>query len=255
MTGPLIFTPEYYQRMRDLETRGWWNAGMRDVAEDVMALAHLATRGTMIDVGCGSGQTMTWFRTLRPEWETYGFDLALEGVAAARHFGERVLVGSALEIPLASASADIVVTLDVLQHLPLPDGDLAALAEMRRVLRPGGHLFVRTNAQAFPVTADDPTYNFRKYESRDLVKRLEMAGFEIVRLSRVNALLGLAEIPRELRATRDTGAGYHGLLADARSGQGVATALKRGWLRFEGRAVARGWRLPLGRTHIALCRR
>src|SRR4030095_5096768 len=30
VTTPRIFTPEYYARMRELETSGWWNAAMRD---------------------------------------------------------------------------------------------------------------------------------------------------------------------------------------------------------------------------------
>jgi hypothetical protein len=75
-----------------------------------------------------------------------------------------------------------------------------------------------------------------------------------VRLSRINAVLGLAEIPRELRARwASRTAGYHGLLAEPRS-RGAADRLKRWWLGVEGRAVARGVRLPVGRTILSLCR-
>ena len=254
--GPRIFTSEYYQRMRDLESRGWWNAGMREVAERMLGLASLPDGGHLVDVGCGSGQTMSWFRELRPGWTATGLDVALEAVRAARGLGEpRVLGGSALDLPLADASADLVITLDVLQHLPLDGGDRRALEEMRRVLRPGGWLFIRTNAQAFPVTHDDPEYNFHKYEPGELSAKLRDAGFGVVRLSRLNALLGLAEIPRELRASREVGDRYHGLLAAPSPRDGLASRLKRGWLALEGRAVVGGLRLPIGRTLIALCRR
>ena len=56
MTGPMIFTPEYYARMRALESNGWWNAAMRDVAARLLRLPGIAATGTMLDVGCGYGR-------------------------------------------------------------------------------------------------------------------------------------------------------------------------------------------------------
>lgn len=252
--APRIFTPDYYSRMSALESDSWWNAAMRDTAARLLAEADLPAEGLALDVGCGSGQTMSWLRTLHPAWRFTGIDIALEGLRAARAGREDVARASALRLPFPTGCADLVVTLDVVQHLPLPVGDLEALAEMRRVLRPGGWLLLRTNAQAFPRTDDDPAAQFRKYDERSLQAKLQAAGFEPVRLSRINAVLGLAEIPRELRARRASRtAGYHGLLAEPR-GRGSVDQLKRWWLRIEGRAVALGIRLPIGRTILSLCR-
>jgi len=253
--GPAIFTPEYYRHMRALESSSWWNAGMRDVAERLLARGDLPETGTLVDVGCGSGQTMAWFRTLRPEWKCLGLDIALDGLAAAKRLQEEVAAGSALDLPLSDNSADLLITLDVLQHLPLGGGDNRALSEMNRVLRPGGHLFVRTNAQAFPSTPDDAEYDFHKFEPEELRLKLTDAGFSVLRLSRVNALLGLAEIPRELRALRREGRTYHGILSTTSGRKGLTDDVKRRWLGLEGRAVARGLRLPFGRTLLAVCRR
>jgi SAM-dependent methyltransferase len=249
----MIFTPEYYARMRENEADGWWNAGMRGVAEMLLADAGLPQAGVLLDVGCGSGQTMRWFLRDRPRWRAAGLDVAGEGLHAARSLGQAVSRASALALPHADASADLVVTLDVIQHLPLGGGDRAALAEMRRVLRPGGWLLLRTNAQAFPRTTDDPAHDFHKYEPGELRAKLEGAGFRVHRLSRLNAMLGLAEIPREWRATRRRGAGYHGILTGAPR-HGRLDPLLAAWLRLEGRAVRHGWRLPLGRAIVALCR-
>jgi SAM-dependent methyltransferase len=252
--APAIFTPEYYRRMRELEASGWWNAGMRDAASSLLDLVQLPRAGTLLDVGCGSGQTLAWFRARRPEWNVLGIDVALDGLRAGRALGEAVSAASALDLPVRDHSVDLVVTLDVLQHLPLDGGDRHALAEIRRALRPGGHLLVRTNAQAFPVTPDDPDYNFHKYAAAELGRKLDEAGFEVLRLSRINALLGLAEIPREMKANRRAGRRYHGILARPAARSGLADRFKRQWLALEGRAVARGWTLPSGRTLIALCR-
>jgi SAM-dependent methyltransferase len=252
MSAPRIFAPEYYRRMRALEAASWWNAGMRDLAERMLRGADLPSHGMLLDVGCGSGQTMTWFRGRWPGWNTLGLDVAREGLHAARAGGEeRVLGGSALDLPLPDGCADAVITLDVLQHLPLGGGDAQALREIRRVLRPGGALFVRTNAQAFPHSPDDPCYSFHKYTPRELRRKLEVAGFVVRRIGRVNALFGLAEIPRELRARRSSAGSYVGLLAEVPK-RGAASRAKRAWLGVESTFVAAGLSLPLGRTLVAL---
>ena len=253
MTGPSIFTPEYYERMRALEAAGWWNAAMRDILSRAIAGSHLPATGVLLDVGCGSGGTLAWFSHAHPGWRLVGVDVAWEGLRAVPPLRSGIATrASALALPVRSASIDLIVTQDVLQHLPLDGGDIAALAEMRRVLKPGGVLVLRTNAQPIPRTADDHDYQFHRYETGELRRKLTSAGFVVERLGRVNALLGLAEIPRERKACRETGRAYHGILAVPRASR--LDALKRRWLSLEGRLVLRGWSLPLGRAHIARCR-
>ena len=255
MSAPRIFTAEYYARMRALESGSWWNAAMRDVAGMLLEDADLPAVGRVLDVGCGSGQTLAWFVNTFGAWETLGCDVAEDALAAAKPLADGVIRASALDLPVPDSSVDLVITLDVVQHLPIPGGDSIALAEMCRVLKPGGYLFLRTNAQAYPRVGDDLEYNFHKYMPDELQGKLEAAGFSTVRLSRLNAVLGLAEIPRELRARRSEQSEYRGILAQARPEPPLMTALKRGWLRLEGHAVRRGLRLPAGRTIVALCRR
>lgn len=253
MTAPKIFAPEYYTHMAALESASWWNSGMRDLADRLLSAQQLPATGAMLDVGCGSGQTMSWFRSRHPGWKTTGIDVAPEGLAAAAAAGEHVVEASALDLPFPAASFDVIITFDVLQHLPLDGGDRQALREMRRVLRPGGWLVIRTNAQAIPYTADDPAYNFHKYTSTELREKLTNAGFAVHRLGRVNALLGLAEIPRELAARGREGGGYVGLLSTVPP-RGLAWHLKRAWLRLEGACLSAGASVPLGRTHLVIAR-
>ena len=257
MNAPRIFTPEYYERMRDFESGSWWNAGMRDVAASMLDDVELPARGLLLDVGCGSGQTMAWFARQHPHWRRVGLDVAVDGLIAARRLGvTTVTSASALDLPITSESVDLVITLDVLQHLPLSGGDSRALSEIHRVLKPGGYAFIRTNAQSFPHVADDHTFQFHKYRIAELRSKLTRAHLRVVRIGRLNALLGLAEIPRELRARRDHPEhSYHGILAQPRSDRQWSANLKRAWLQIEGRAVRRNASLPLGRTIVALCRK
>jgi len=253
--APKIFTPEYYARMRQLEADSWWNSAMRDIAAGLLRDAWIPGRGLLLDAGCGSGQTMTWFAQEWRAWRSIGFDVAPEGLLAARRDGHTVVRASATDLPYPESCADLIITLDVLQHLPLHGGDDTALREMYRVLKPDGLLLIRTNAQSFPASADDAKFDFRKYTPSLLRARLTAAGFDILRLGRVNAVLGLAEIPREMRAGRQQESDYHGILATPRSATGFAGRIKRAWLGLEGRAMRLGWQLPLGRTIFALCRR
>ncbi len=224
---------------------------MRDVAARLLELAALGDNCTVLDVGCGSGQTLAWVQQTHPGWTTVGLDISQDALSDARGEHIDLVLASATNIPLARASTDLIITLDVLHHLPVDGGDSAALREMLRVLKPGGYLLFRTNAQSFPRKADDMTSSYRKYDPPDLRQKLVAAGFEIVRMGRVNAVLGLAEIPRELRARRRSDAG---ILAPQPSAPGRADSLKRAWLNLEGRAVLAGWRLPLGRSIVGLCR-
>lgn len=256
MTLPPIFTPEYYAHWREFEATSWWNAAMRDVAGLLLQQVSLPSAGRLLDVGCGSGQGMRWFHGLYPEWSSVGIDPGDEGLRAARADGfRRVILGSATDLPLPDASVDLVICLDVLQHLPLDGGDAAALSEMRRVLRPGGYVYIRTNAQAFPHTPDDPEAQWHKYEPGELRAKLQRANLTVLRLSRINALLGLAEIPRELRrAHHGRHSSYDVVRQRPRAQRSWAWHVKRAWLRIEGRAVRAGLRLPTGRSIVALCR-
>ncbi|MFN2602133.1 MAG: class I SAM-dependent methyltransferase [Gemmatimonadaceae bacterium] len=247
-----IFTPDYYARMRELEATSWWNEAMRDIAGMLIDRARIPSSGIFVDAGCASGQTMNWFVRRHPGWRGIGFDIAADGLEFAHKTGLRVSQATALSVPLRNNSVDLVISCDTLQHLPLDGGDASALREFFRVLRPGGALLLRTNAQSFPRAREDKEFSFRKYDPRSLRAKLFDAGFLTRVLGRCNAVLGLAEIPRELRAARTASGDYHGILAQPGGSLSVLDGLKKAWLRFEGRAVLAGLSLPLGRTLVVL---
>jgi SAM-dependent methyltransferase len=87
-----------------------------------------ATR--VLDAGCGEGILV----------EEYAGRLDIIGVDA-NYSSARVTLGSVTALPLPDASFDRALCLDVLEHLSYDDQP-RALAELFRVLRPGGELFV-----------------------------------------------------------------------------------------------------------------
>jgi SAM-dependent methyltransferase len=105
----------------------------------------LPAGGTAVDVGCGTGTFAIALASRRTDARVLGVDGDDEILAIAKGKPGSDAVewqdGLAQELPLADDSVDAVTTTLVLHHL-LPEDKRDALAEMRRVLRPGGRLHV-----------------------------------------------------------------------------------------------------------------
>jgi len=98
--------------------------------------------GVALDVGCGPGSvTAALARAVGPDGLALGVDISESMLARAVRAESGPQVGflraDAQRLPLREATADAVVCISVLQLVPDP---AAALAEMARVLRPGGRL-------------------------------------------------------------------------------------------------------------------
>ena len=96
-----------------------------------------------LDVGCGQGWYVARMRELG--YDVTGLDASAGQVARASRVIDRpalVRLGSVLAIPDADDSFDFVYTVNVLHHLPSVADQQRAFAEMVRVLRPGGVVFL-----------------------------------------------------------------------------------------------------------------
>lgn len=122
-----------------MRERRWRPALCRAVAED------LAPGATVVEVGSGTGTLAIALARSRPDAPVVGVDGDPAALRLARRKpgAERVTwrPGLAADLPLPDGSADRVVMSLLLHHLG-PEGKRAALAQARRVLRPGGRLHV-----------------------------------------------------------------------------------------------------------------
>jgi SAM-dependent methyltransferase len=118
-----------------------------------------------------------------------GMDLAPEAIALCRGRGVRAVRASLLALPFPDASFDAVTSFDVIYHEWVTD-DRAAVAEMARVLRPGGLLLVRVPALKVLWGAHDVVVQSRhRYTRGELVAVLEGCGLRIERATYCNSLL------------------------------------------------------------------
>ena len=117
-------------------------------AAHLFALGGPAPGERVLDVGSGSGvDALLAARAVGPQGRVVGIDLTAEMVGLARDAARQAKLsnlefreGQAEALPLADASIDVVLSNNVLNHLVIDKP--RALAELRRVLRPGGRLLL-----------------------------------------------------------------------------------------------------------------
>jgi SAM-dependent methyltransferase len=172
------------------ETRHFWFRGFRAF---VTPLVRQAAAGRpnlrILDCGCGTGANI---ELLDRFGRAYGFDLSETGLRIGRDAGRtRLARASGAAAPFPGASFDLVTSFDVLYSLD-DDDERAAIAEMYRVLKPGGAALV--NVAAMRALRGDHSVlsrEVRRYDRDDLRVRLARAGFTIERLTYTNASLFL----------------------------------------------------------------
>ena len=91
----------------------------------------------VLEVGCGTGQILALFDRAGAEVAGVDISAAMLAIARERMHGATLLEASAYDLPFSDKSQHIVVASKLFQHL---EDWPTALREMRRVLRPGGHL-------------------------------------------------------------------------------------------------------------------
>jgi len=124
-------------------------------------LATLKPGATIVDLGCGAGSILA--RTRRDHDFAVAADHDPELLATAKLAGSSpILLDLDGELPLDSASIDVVLCTDVIEHIVEPK---RALEEMFRVLRPGGTVIV------FTPPYDSARWNLAEWLHRLITRR------------------------------------------------------------------------------------
>ena len=144
--------PAEYDLMDAAEERMWWYRALH------ARVAHALLRrpgpdGALLDAGCGTGGTLAHLRA-RPGREMFGLEYNPQAAARARDkAGVAVASGDVNSLPFADGAFTAVLSLDVLCHRAVEPAQ--ALAEYRRVLRPGGTLILNMPSYGWMYSAHD----------------------------------------------------------------------------------------------------
>ena len=174
-----------YALMDVAETHLWWYRALH--ARLVQALAGIT--GCVLDAGCGTGGFLAVLRSRRPDLVVMGVEWADQAARrAAIKSAAPVARGSVNTLPFADASFDAAVAADVLCHAAVEPH--RALAELHRVLRPGGRVVINMPAYAWLLSAHDRrVHNVRRQTARQTTRMLREAGFARPRARYWNGLL------------------------------------------------------------------
>src|SRR5256885_10050391 len=131
-------TQSYYDRFASSYERERHHGYHRLIDElELELVRRYGTGRDVLEAGCGTGLLLR--EAAGFSRSALGLDLSRGMLGAARGRGLPVLQGSLTELPLPSASFDVVYSMKVLPHVP-PIRE--AVAELARVVRPGGHLLL-----------------------------------------------------------------------------------------------------------------
>ncbi len=177
--------PAYAAVHAEEDRAHWWFLGRRAVILAEMT-RRLPARGVRLaELGCGSGGML---EALGRFGTAVGVEMDPALRARARERGLDVRAGALPDaIPLEPGRWDAVCLFDVLEHV---DDEAGALAACRRLLAPGGRLFVTVPAYAWLWSRHDELLGHRRrYTARALRRAAERGGYAVERLTYFNTLL------------------------------------------------------------------
>jgi SAM-dependent methyltransferase len=194
-----------YAIMDEVEGSHWWFVGRRAILESflrgIVTKLRAADRSEppasaggreagstraeppikILDVGCGTGANL---EMLSQFGESEGVDVSDDALAFCAHKGLKAQKGLAESLPFPDESFELTTALDVVEHL---DDDIAGLKEMFRVTKRGGYslIFVPAFMWLWGVQ-DDISHHRIRYTKREIVDRLEKAGYTVERATYAN---------------------------------------------------------------------
>jgi SAM-dependent methyltransferase len=167
---------DYYKEYYHLERSHWWFTARLDILEArIQRLLGRKKEARILNAGVATGATTEML-------SKYGIVTSLEYDSDCCDFlrtrlGMEVTCGSLTNLPYEDDSFDLVCAFDVIEHI---EDDLAALREIRRVLKPKGKYCITVPAYQFLWSEhDEINHHFRRYTKKMLNRRIKEAPLAI----------------------------------------------------------------------------
>ena len=249
--------PAYYNEYYRNEREHWWfrarESILRDQMERLIAEGRIPARPRILNIGAATGRSSEWLGEI-------GDVVSLEYDAdccrlTRERTGLDIVEGTILDLPWESGSFDVVCAFDVIEHV---EDDAGGVAEMKRVCRKDGILFVTVPASPLLWSEhDEINHHFRRYRMQELTALFKGCdvllgtGFNRV----VFAPIAVHRVVRRL-ADRLSPARNRPLQSDfSRSQFPMVDGLLETLFRSESLWLSRGIGLPWGVSAMIIARR
>lgn len=196
------YDASYHTTLAELE-RGhfWFEARNRLLMEHVQE--YFAPIENFLEIGCGTGFVLENMHARFSSASLHGSDLLVQGLhyAAQRVPSARLMQMDVRSIPYRD-EFDLIGAFDVIEHV---DEDEAVLAQMYSAVKPGGGIMITVpQHNALWSAIDDLSLHKRRYSKAELVRKVQGAGFEVLKTtSFVSLLLPFMLAARRRKANAD----------------------------------------------------
>lgn len=187
-----------YEQFARLQESHFWFRGRRAIFFDLIDRAVQGggapgdgngngthARRKILEIGCGAGGMLA---PLSRYGDVCGLDIAIDYLRHCRDRGfPHMTAGSGYELPFADHTFDVVALFDTIEHIP---DDRRVLEEVKRVLRPGGLVFVSVPAYQFLYSQNDRVvHHQRRYTATGLRRVMTDAGLQPRKITYFNTFL------------------------------------------------------------------
>jgi len=168
-----------------------WKAYVAESVRETLKRTRIRPGDRVLDVGCGTGELLAAISLAVPEARLAGVDISPEMLAVARaksSGGLDLREGRAEALPFENETYDVVVSSSAFHFFRHP---AAALAEMYRVLRPGGGIVLTDWCSDYPACFLHDRFlrlfspaHFRTYGSKKFHQLIDSANFSEINIER-----------------------------------------------------------------------
>lgn len=252
------YDPAFFAMLFAIEDQHFWFRARNRVLATLLqqVTAPLPPTYRMLEVGCGTGNTVRVAEQVCTPSRVTGMDLFREGLYFARQRVTCGLVQGDMHRPPFRQPFDIIGLFDVLEHLP---DDRAVLHDLWHMLTTTGTLLL--TVPAFPSLwsyFDEVSCHYRRYTAHDLQMKLVDAGYDVTYLTHYMAtIVPLVWGGRQLASVLPQRTGDPVRAARARAQHdlriypGVNTLLAYA-LEQEAKLIAQRRVLPIGTSLLAV---
>lgn len=167
-----------FEKMRALGGTHWWFLGRKHLLRALLG-SSIGPKRLILDAGCGTGLAEDVLAGLG---DVIGIDIAPEAVSnRASTCPESLCAASISSAPFPDRTFDLVVGLDVLEHI---EDDAAVMRELYRICKPGGRLLLTVPAYDWLHSSHDEALgHYRRYTTRRIARLMRDVGFRPIKLS------------------------------------------------------------------------
>lgn len=234
------YDPGSYDDIVRFQNEHFWFRGRNELICGQLK-KYFPQAGTLLEVGCGTGQVLRAIRQALPAARLCGTEIHTRGLGYAKGElpGVQLLQLDARAIPFAE-EFDVACAFDVIEHV---DDDRGVLSQMYEACRPGGGLILTVPQHHWLWSyRDEIACHKRRYSRDELRGKVREAGFEVIRTtSFVTLLLPLMYLSR-LRQRTPTE-------SDRNSEFRLSSVANQAFLacsRLENTLIATGTNMPWG---------